>query len=306
MNETNRKQIKVQAGPHTRTAIQALSLSLSLLAPAKQVKLTKPSATLPNEVSSRNHLLVGAEGGVSFGPPSACFFSRAFFSLFGMASSGVSSQSVSAHTFCDTLVRLAPEHADTILAIARQTGLELRQFCAAVRREIGGTLLFDAVLAMRGSQLPARSHADVVALVEHCVRCRSPGCTRADCLALRSMLSVMKMHAAACAVPAELACQTCDQWHTMRSKMLAARRGMKTARCERVSGEGSTGSNDAGAALLMHLARSALVDLPPTSPRLSPVNSPSNSPSTSPMPKRPKADGKSRAAAAPMRSLPVD
>lgn len=197
-------------------------------------------------------------------------------------------ETVSAVKFCETLVRLAPEKQDVILACARRTGLELRPFCRAIREEIGGTLLLDAVLLFRGGNLARRD--DVPSLLAHCLRCRSSACTQSDCLALRSMLAVMKMHASQCKVPRDQGCETCNQWHSVRTKMVEARRNLRKAAPQSIGqAAGAVQANgDHGTDLLMHLARTALADLPPSSPRLSPSNSPSNSP----LPKRPKADPK--------------
>ena len=197
-------------------------------------------------------------------------------------------ETVAATDLLTALVQLAPQHAATIIACARETALQdMHAFCAAIRRELPGTLLFDAVLRLRGSQLSrADSPGAAAELVEHAVHCRASNCSRTDCVTLRGMLSVLKQHSSACHLPKATACRTCQQWRTVRSHM---RKVAKPDASRRTLQEPS--GNDSGASLLMHLARTALQDLPPSSPRLSPSNSPSTSPRSSPLRKRPKPSG---------------
>lgn len=228
---------------------------------------------------------------------------------------------VSAHELVSALVHLAPEHhKPTILHAAKSTQLHLPSFAKAIREEIGGTLLFDAVMLLRGSshsELGMRSPGAATALLQHCLSCRTPECDRTDCLELRGILSAMKAHAQSCPVPPEAQCSTCRRWQTIRAKMKRPRAASAVQApttgltiCKRSvevsaaaemspsSGETSPGGNAAGTALLM-LARSALLPVPPSSPRLSPFNSPMTSPSHSPRRKRPKptttAEQRSRA-----------
>jgi len=199
------------------------------------------------------------------------------------------------------LVRLAPDQAETVMFCARTTNLQMPEFCRMIRAEIGGTLLFDAVMVLRGgSEEASREPLDTVALFEHCVRCRAPTCSRQDCLELRGLLSTMKAHAQACPLND---CRTCSQWKMVRDKMIRARAVVAKAPrpplppTHAVEPAASVGGSAAAATLLM-LARSALSDLPVTSPgnsrANSPMSSPGNSPPCSPRRKRAKANPRSK------------
>ena len=200
-------------------------------------------------------------------------------------------KSVAAADLLTALVQLAPQHAATIIACARETALQdVHTFCAAICREIGGTLRFDAVLRLHGSQLSrADSPGAAAELVAQAVHCRAPSCPRKDCVALRGMLSVLKQHTSACKMPKARTCRTFQQWRTVRNHMRNVAKPDASRRAHQ-----EPAGDDSGASLLMHLARTALQDLPPSLPRLSPL---SNSPSNSPLRKRPKPSSESTLAA---------
>lgn len=192
---------------------------------------------------------------------------------------------INAVDFLRVLIHLRPSMESKILALARETRLELTPFCAAVRREIGGTLLFDAMMLLQGSAMTTEMSA-AAALVRHGVECRAPQCGLKGCRELRGIFSNMKAHAQGCA---ERTCRTCGHWRMVRDKMKSARRPRLASRewPTPPTAEAKLDDSPAGAALLM-LARSALSDIAPTSPRLSPTNTPVHSPNSSPLPKRPK------------------
>lgn len=209
---------------------------------------------------------------------------------------------VNAQDLLRALVHLAPEQKTTILALARTSKMHLPLFAAAIRKKVGGTLLFDAVMLLRGGSAQVREPGAAAELFEHCINCRRPDCSRTDCLELRGMLSGMKAHAQAC--DAGMQCLTCQRWHTVRDRMKRARAAhailpatLTTSKKTGIvagasqapparSGDSSTLGSATGTALLM-LARCALSEVPPSSPRLSPVNSPNQSPRS----KRPKSVG---------------
>jgi len=207
---------------------------------------------------------------------------------------------VRAQDLLRALVQLEPRHANTILDCARRAGTsDLPAFCQLIREEIGGTLLFDAVMMIRSSNQETRSPTSAADLLDHAVRCRAPVCSRKDCLELRSMLASMKAHAQVCRMER---CKTCRQWQRVSDRMRRARAasrematptGPAAARTPftvdvvtpqaltPVGGAASPTGSAAGHTLLL-LARSALSDLPLTS-------SPTNSPPCSPRAKRARA-----------------
>jgi len=215
------------------------------------------------------------------------------------------------------LLHLAPTHEGTIREIAEATKLQMSDFCKGIRKQIGGTLLFDAVLMLNGSARSPSEASVVAALFKHSIQCRSTDCTQPDCLQLRTMLSSMKVHAQSCSTDG---CKTCLQWQVASSRMKRAR-SSSTAEdiganlisatatvaqklpqdraLEPTSGGrralpqlvlSSTAGPEVRAppsAALLLLARSALADLPVSMTRVSPMNSPSSSPN--PTRKRPKS-----------------
>jgi len=210
---------------------------------------------------------------------------------------------VRAQDLLRALVHLAPERKDVIFTVARETELELLTFCRGIRETIGGTLLFDAVMLLRGSKDLNRDSGAAMELYEHCLTCQAPSCSRQDCLELRGMLSSLKAHWQSCDVPKRKRCRTCLQWQAVRDRMKSARAERQESLHMQISpptttghrgadkqrphfaklGDGDTSPrcSAAGAALLM-LSRSALAPINP------PENSPSNSPSGSPRLKRSK------------------
>jgi len=91
-----------------------------------------------------------------------------------------------------------------------------------VRRQIGGTLLFDAVMMLRGVQpSPQGTTQDAKSLYEHAVGCRSPSCSRHGCLALRSIFSQLRQHAQCCFEPD--GCNPCMQYQRIRTAMQRAK-----------------------------------------------------------------------------------
>lgn len=225
---------------------------------------------------------------------------------------------ISMNDLCTAMVKLQPDDAASIVDCAKSSAGDPKKFCRAVQAEIGGTLLFDAMMALRGGSSESRQHKPegAVALFEHACECRAPSCGRTDCLELRGMLSALKAHAQQCK---EEGCMTCRQWQRTRDAMRRARaRPTSAAKTTPVKSRAAAAqlpashdeaSSPAGAALMM-LARSALGDLPPSRTPLSPANSPPASPMrkrTKPSPPPPSAMsflGQACASAAPL-PLPV-
>ena len=118
------------------------------------------------------------------------------------------------------LLQSNPTDALKITEIARRTNLHMPAFCKAVRAEVGDSLLLEAALHLCNSN--DKVGGKTGNLLEHCVQCTSSSCTHSDCLELRSMLSTMKSHAEQCT---SSSCLTCKQWVSVRTKMLAARKG---------------------------------------------------------------------------------
>jgi len=204
---------------------------------------------------------------------------------------------IRAHDLLNALVMLAPERAPDILSCARASGLkDVHGFCREIRQEIGGTLLFDAVMMLTKGGDATPQPGTSSKLFEHCVQCRDVQCSRRDCLELRGMFASMKAHSMQCVLQDR--CRTCRQWQSVRDKMKlcrAARNGTKPMTGsmatmtltplsirDRSFTTPSSATNDnesspmasAGQTLLM-LARTALSDLPVTT---SPINSPTCSP----------------------------
>lgn len=190
---------------------------------------------------------------------------------------------INARVLVQTMMRLRPDQAESILACARRCNGQANTFCKAIRAEVGGTVLMEALMVLRGSEGDDAAYTPSAALdiYQHALACRSVACKRANCGAMRGMISNLKAHSQSCAADG---CITCQQWHKVRDAMQAARRKQRSPRTEvhisRMPSRESAG--------LVMLSRVALADISPTSARLSPVNTPISSPCTSPVRKRPK------------------
>jgi len=122
----------------------------------------------------------------------------------------------------NAMVKLQPQHAKVIHKIMLESREDLSTFCKEVRRQIGGTLLFDAVMMLRGVQpSPQGTTQDAKSLYEHAVGCRSPSCSRHGCLALRSIFSQLRQHAQCCSEPD--GCNPCMQYQRIRNAMQRAK-----------------------------------------------------------------------------------
>ena len=135
---------------------------------------------------------------------------------------------ISAAALIDMMARLRPQHAAMLsqLGSAIASGsMDLHSFCTYVRASIGGTVLFDALLALQGvadatSGMPSSAQA----LCEHCLDCAhangsahgcAPQCNVRGCAAVAHMKTTMRAHFETCAAPGE--CKTCDSWCRLRS-----------------------------------------------------------------------------------------
>ena len=176
-----------------------------------------------------------------------------------------------------------------------------------VKSQIGGTILLDALLLLKGAPRTTSKSADDAQLrgklLRHCATCPGsiigvpcpgniPGCSE-----MGHLVQVLRLHAATCQESAT--CRTCIRWSSFMCaadqrgiKLLPARKKMVCATVKpappteeelaeaKVRAEADKKSN---AGILMMLARSALGELSaPSSPVNSPRNSPAPSRSTSP------------------------
>lgn len=183
------------------------------------------------------------------------------------------------------MVRLQPSQAETIVHLLGEANSDLTTFCRLVRSRIGGSLLFDAVMLLRGlpMDVPRPKRAE---LFEHAIRCRGNDCSYPGCAEIRTMFNSLHEHAWTCSVTG---CRTCTQHQKVRDAMRRARTRYATrpVTTRPVIPEVKADDNASGLILLAqagNLARSALGDLPTASPR----NSPCNSPNASPKPQRRK------------------
>lgn len=122
----------------------------------------------------------------------------------------------------NVMLKLQPQHAGAILKILHESREDLSTFCREVRRQIGGRLLFDAVMVLRGVKPSAQlSTADAKSLYEHAVGCQSPSCSRHGCLQLRSIFSQLRQHARCCPEPD--GCNPCKQYRRVRDAIARAK-----------------------------------------------------------------------------------
>lgn len=211
---------------------------------------------------------------------------------------------VAAADVINAMVKLQPAKRDALVAMLREADGDLATFCHLVRLQGCGSLLFDAVVMLRGlpAEVPKHKRTE---LFEHAIACSSgPSCPHAGCKEIRSMFSALGQHARTCSASD---CRTCTHHQNIRDAMrrVQARRAASqtfvAARPVRQGAPGkklsagvldqpvdaksvATKARDDGCSALLLLARSALVDLPVSSPR----NSPHNSPNTSPKPQQRK------------------
>lgn len=80
-----------------------------------------------------------------------------------------------------------------------------RDFCTAVRTQIGGTLLLDAMLMVQGQQ-PIIETSVARSTFEHCCSCSDSACVVPGCLAMREMLKVQSCPPK---LSSDLQCNTC-------------------------------------------------------------------------------------------------
>uniref|UniRef100_A0A7S2GU76 Uncharacterized protein n=1 Tax=Haptolina brevifila TaxID=156173 RepID=A0A7S2GU76_9EUKA len=184
------------------------------------------------------------------------------------------------------MVRLQPSQADVIVQLLREANSDLTTFCRLVRLQIGGALVFDSVMLLRG--LPVEvPRPKRIELFEHAICCRANDCSYPGCAEIRTMFNSLHEHAWTCSVPD---CRTCTQHQKVRDAMRRARARDPPARpiaASPVVPEVTPHDAASGLNLLAqagHMARSALGDLPTSSPR----NSPCTSPNASPKPQRHK------------------
>lgn len=218
-------------------------------------------------------------------------------------------ESISAASLVDAMLRLRPDAAPTLRRLVDNVCsgrlMGPHAFSDAVQEELGGTILLDALLLLKGAPMTTvASDGDMTLrgkLFRHCIQCSGP-CSIPGCIEMRSLIQTATAHTQVCTQRAS--CRTCIRWGTVlgiaNQSTGSAQSSRKAVVACRIAGEtpaedpdqGETSSNDrkraAASALpahLMMLARSALGEL---SAPTSPGGSPRNSPAPSPDPLRPK------------------
>ena len=213
-------------------------------------------------------------------------------------------ESISAASLVDAMLRLRPDAAPTLRRLVDNVCsgrlMGPHAFSDAVQEELGGTILLDALLLLKGAPMTTvASDGDVTLrgkLFRHCIQCSGP-CSIPGCIEMRSLIQTATAHTQVCGQRAS--CRTCIRWgHVLgvaNQSCSSAQSSRKAVVAMRIDGDtpaeaseadqGATSSNErkrAASALpahLMMLARSALGELSaPTSPGGSPRNSPAPSP----------------------------
>ena len=194
---------------------------------------------------------------------------------------------ISAAALVDTMIRISPASAPILGGLAEglaSGAVQMPEFCSVVRKELGDTILLEALLMMQGVRVPLSCAADAKMLVDRAAR----GCTDSGCAQISFMLSTIRAHCLACAAPEQ--CRTCQRWSHLCADAPVAAADIPPARSALPAAAGDAAfaaldavghslrvkqpHKDANAspALLM-LARSALGDIT-TSPGASRCNSP--------------------------------
>ena len=155
--------------------------------------------------------------------------------------------SISAARLINAMLVLRPDAAPKLAllaeALCNEEITDPHTFGDIVRRELGNTIMLDAILLIHGAPVTrSTSDGDVglrLRLVRHSMQCcgsrtagreespasaaadRRPSCSIPGCAEIRSMFGTLKEHAAACAKPPG-ACATCAQLRKIAQNLAAA------------------------------------------------------------------------------------